>query len=147
MAKPIIKSITMPKFSPPTGKYILTILAPALFIFPYGKYRCTHPKFKDPLETKLFWGLDGWSGTHFLFFMAVGYLYPDMFVVSMLIGIAWELFEHFYGKHRPGWLGGYGDCMNLASDRDTGNWWYGKWSDLVCNCAGFLIGNRLSSSP
>ena len=39
---------------------------------------------------------------------------------------------------RPGWLGGYGDCDNLATDKKSGNWWYGKWSDVGCNITGFF---------
>ena len=124
----------------PSWIYFATVISPVLFIFPYGKYRCNHKEFKDPLETQLFLGLDGWSAAHFFFFMLIGYLFPKTFTISLIIGICWELFEHLYGKHRPGWLGGYGDCMDLASDRDTGNWWYGKWTDIVCNSAGFILG-------
>ena len=121
-------------------KYILFSILPLLFIFPYGKFRCTHKNFKDPLESSLFWGLDGWSITHFLWFMILGYIYPETFILSTMVGISWELFEHYYGEKRPGWLGGYGDCHDLASDRKDGNWWYGKWSDIICNTIGFLIG-------
>ena len=134
----IMRSITLPSW-----KYVAAVISPCLFIFPYGKYRCTHKSFKDPLETQLFLGLDGWSATHFCFFFLLGYFFPKTFILSTSIGISWELFEHFYGKHRPGWLGGYGDCMDLASDRDTGNWWYGKWTDIVCNTAGFLLGRGI----
>jgi len=125
-------------------KYTLLLIIPLLFIFPYGNFRCTHKKFKDPLESPLFWGLDGWSITHILLFMVLGYMYPDTFLLSMMVGITWELFEHFYGKQRPGWLGGYGDCYDVASDRADGNWWYGKWSDIICNATGFLIGQYVS---
>ena len=45
-----------------------------------------------------------------------------------------------YGKNRPGWLGGYGDCQDIRTDRADGNWWYGKWTDIVCNIVGFIIG-------
>ena len=121
-------------------KYPLLIIMPLLFIFPYGKYRCTHKEFKDILETELLFGLDGWSLTHFLFFLVVGYVYPQTYILSMCIGISWELFEHYYGKERPGWLGGYGDCNDLATDKESGNWWYGKWSDILCNNAGYLLG-------
>jgi hypothetical protein len=121
-------------------KYILVLLMPFCFIFPYGKYRCDNKSFKDPLETHLILGLDGWSASHFLFFILVGYLFPKTFFLSMTMGILWELFEHYYGKERPGWLGGYGDCNDLATDREEGNWWYGKWTDIVCNSAGFIAG-------
>ena len=114
-------------------KYAITMILPLLFIFPYGKYRCSHKSFKDPLETNLFFGLDGWSTTHLCWFMVMGYIYPETIMLSTIIGILWELFEHYYGKNRPGWLGGYGDCNNLATDQVSGNWWYGKWTDIICN--------------
>jgi len=129
-------------------KYFAVYLLPLCFIFLYGKYRCTHKTFKDPLEKEILFGFDGWAGTHVLLFLTIGYLFPKSFIVSMILGISWELFEHLYGKHRPGWLGGYGDCNNLQSDRtEDGNWWYGKWTDIVCNATGFLIGRGLGGSP
>ena len=127
-------------------KFAAVMVIPLLFIFSYGKFRCTHKDFKDPLETQLFWGLDGWSATHFFWFMVMGYLFPQTIILSMSVGIAWELFEHYYGKNRPGWLGGYGDCKDLASDKESdGNWWYGKWSDIACNILGFVIGQHMST--
>ncbi len=126
-------------------KYLLTMIIPLLFIFPYGKFRCSHKTYKDPLETNLFYGLDGWSATHFFWFMIIGYIYPETIILSTIVGILWELFEHYYGKNRPGWLGGYGDCNNLKTDQVNGNWWYGKWTDIVCNTIGFLIGEYIST--
>ena len=98
------------------AKYAIITIIPLLFIFPYGKFRCNNKTFKDPLETNLFFGLDGWSATHFVWFMCLGYLYPENWFLSTIIGISWELFEHYYGKERPGWLGGYGDCLLYTSD-------------------------------
>jgi hypothetical protein len=127
-----------------TKSYFLLFLLPLCFIFPYGKYRCTHKSFKDPLEKMIGIGeLDGWSVSHFTFFMLVGYIYPNTIIQTSMIGILWELFEHLYGKHRPGWLGGYGDCNDLATDKIDGNWWYGKWTDIICNLCGFLVGKTL----
>lgn len=124
-------------------KYAIISIVPLLFIFPYGKYRCNNKSFKDPLEASLFFGLDGWSATHFFWFMCLGYMYPETLILTMTVGCLWELFEHYYGKERPGWLGGYGDCNDLATDNEEGNWWYGKWSDIACNASGFLIGRYL----
>ena len=124
--------------------YVMLFMLPLIFIFSYGKYRCSNPKFKDPLESNLFLGLDLWSATHFLFFMTVGYIYPKTLILSTAFGISWELFEHISGKNRPGWLGGYGDCKGMASDKSAdGNWWYGKWSDIVLNILGFLLGRYI----
>lgn len=129
----------------PGWKYVSIFILPLISIGLYGKYRCTHKEYKDILEFNLGLGLDGWSCTHILFFLVVGYLFPHTFLLTMVIGTAWELFEHFYGKARPGWLGGYGDCNDLATDKESGNWWYGKWSDLLCNSFGFLVGACLAT--
>lgn len=114
-------------------------------IFMYGNYRCKHPEFKDPLEKPLFddlpW-LDGWAFSHFFAFFLFGLLHTNFNVLPLIvgIGIAWEVFEHTLGKERPGWMGGYGGC-NLSTDKnDDGNWWYGKWTDIVMNCLGLLLG-------
>ena len=126
--------------------YTFFAVLPILFIFPYGKFRCRHKKFKDFLETSLFLGLDGWSVSHFFWYMALGYIFPETFILTTCIGIIWELFEYYYGKKRPGWLSGYGDCQGLESDKEGyGNWWYGKWSDIVCNTSGFLIGQYMKT--
>jgi hypothetical protein len=125
-------------------QYLFYLLLPALFIVSYGKYRCTHKNFKDPLEKELVHGIDGWAVSHVFCFMTLGYFYPQSFIPSMTVGILWELFEHYYGENRPGWLGGYGDCNDLATDKKSGNWWYGKWSDILCNMSGFLVGRGMS---
>jgi hypothetical protein len=108
----------------------------------YGAYRCSNPKYKDPLEIQLGVGeLDGWSMSHFVLFLIIGYMYPDEYLLAFVLGVMWELFEHYYGINRPGWLGGYGDCERLASDKETdGNWWYGKWTDILMNLFGLLAG-------
>jgi len=119
-----------------------TVLPP-LSIFMYGSYRCDHPEYKDILETRLgISELDGWSLSHLLFFMLAGYIFKgDYLIGAFVIGVLWELFEHYYGVHRPGWLGGYGDC--IQTDRLQGNWWYGKWSDIIMNGLGIYIGTLL----
>ena len=58
-------------------------------------------------------------------------------IVACIFGILWELFEYYYGKHRPGWLGG--DCKNLATDKgEDSNWWYAKFSDIIMNILGLM---------
>ena len=116
----------------------------AVLIFMYGNYRCDNPDFKDPLQTKLGIGdLDGWSLSHLLFFMFIGYHFKGKYLIAaFLLGVLWELFEHYYGEERPGWLGGYGDC-DMQTDRLDGSWWYGKWSDIVINLIGLVLGSHL----
>ena len=116
----------------------------AVLIFMYGNYRCDNPDFKDPLETRLGIGeLDGWSLSHLLFFMFIGYHFKGKYLIAaFLLGVLWELFEHYYGEERPGWLGGYGVC-DMLTDRLDGSWWYGKWSDIVINLIGLVLGSHL----
>lgn len=120
----------------------------AIFVFLviclYGKYRCTHPEYHDPLMKKLgIFDLDGWSLSHLFFFAILGYLYPNTFVVSMGLGVGWEVFEHVVGKNRPGFLGGFGDCAT-TDPGVSGSWWFGRASDIVMNVVGFLIGKGIS---
>ena len=114
----------------------------AVLIFMYGNYRCDNPDFKDPLETRLGIGeLDGWSLSHLLFFMFIGYHFKGKYLIAaFLLGVLWELFEHYYGEERPGWLGG--DC-DMGTDRLDGRWWYGKWSDIAMNLIGLVLGSHL----
>ena len=137
------------KFIVKTPTYYLLYLTVLILIFSYGQYRCSNKTFKDPLENKISISkleLDGWSFTHITFFMLMGYLFPNTLAQTMGMGILWELFEHIYGKHRPGWLGGYGgQCNNMATEREDGNWWYGKWTDIGCNAFGFLLGKYIKS--
>ena len=118
----------------PGWDYFAALAAPVVLIGAYGKYRCDHPTYKDPLERECaLLGLDGWSATHAVFFFVLGFLYPQHFLLSVLAGVAWELFEGLAGRMRPGFLGGYGDCPGLASDRDATGWWYAKPSDVLIN--------------
>jgi len=142
--------------------YVSVVLAPLFIIFAYGNWRCQHKNFKDPLETYSlgFWGLDFWSATHFLWFMLIGYLFPQTFILTTFIGVIWELYEHYKGHDRPRMhshasfffrplgkiFGGFGDCKNLSSNKKSdGNWWYGKWSDVPCNMIGFLSGQYMKT--
>lgn len=118
--------------------FVVALLA----IFGYGKFRCKNPTYVDPLQKHLgILDLDGWSVAHFALFAFVGATHPKLFVPSMLLGIAWEGFEHYLGDKRPGWLGGYGDCeMSEERKKDTQGWWYGRLSDIGVNALGFAAG-------
>ena len=115
-----------------------------LIICIYGKFRCNNPDYHDPLMRKLgVLDLDGWSITHFAFFAMIGYLYPDTFFVAMGLGIAWEVFEHLLGENRPGFLGGFGDCMTTDPQVKGHQWWFGRLSDIIMNILGFWAGASL----
>jgi len=124
--------------------FLLPFVVCLVVIFLYGNYRCKNPEYKDILETKIGIGeLDGWSLSHLLFNMLIGYLYSDKYLIyAFILGCLWEFFEHYYGEKRPGWLGGYGDC-DMSTDKLDGNWWYGKWSDILMNVFGLFLGYYL----
>ena len=85
----------------------------------------------DPLTEKLgVSNLTYWSILHILFYVIVGYLFPNYFVTAQLLGIGWELFEC-----GAGWA-----THHLFPGN---NWWYGVGSDIVMNVIGFLIGAYL----
>ena len=127
--------------------YILLLLIPTLMVFAYGKYRCDNiVKHKDILEFGLFknsdkFGLDGWSITHFSLFFIVGFFYSKVFVITMLLGIFWELFETYVGIYKPEIIKGLGFCELSANKYKV--WWYGKLSDPLANFLGFVLGMTL----
>lgn len=126
--------------------YYATFILAFLIILFYGKYRCDHPYFKDPLEYTFFGEIDLWSINHFIFFTFLGYLFPKTFWSSLIIGILWELFETFNGIYKPKIFNGYGHCDKLTSDRPDGLWWYGKSSDIIMNTLGFAFGYYLNKN-
>ncbi len=120
----------------------LFIICPTL-IFLYSRYRCLNKNsFKDPLEHSIFLMLDGWSITHLLFYMLAGYIFPNYFLLTTLLGISWELFETYCGTYKPLWLSGWGNCI-FTDKVDNEDWWYGKWSDIFMNTLGLTIGQYL----
>jgi len=90
--------------------------------------------------------LDGWSVSHLLFFMMIGYLYPNQLYLAFVLGVCWELFESLYGEKRPRFLGGFGDCATTDPNVQYGPWWYGRMSDIVMNLMGLLIGASIKLS-
>ena len=116
----------------------------------YGSYRCANPDYRDILMTKFnIWDFDGWSVAHITLFALIGFFYPEQLVVAMLLGASWEAFEHWCGESRPGFLGGFGNCVTtdpniINSDKP---WWYGRPSDLIMNAFGFMLGALVTADP
>jgi hypothetical protein len=130
------------------GYYVIGIytLVAVSLIFIYGKIRCEYKGFSDPLQFNLpIWDLDGWSLTHFLGFALVGFMRPQDVKITMAYGVAWELFEFYYGHFKPGFLANWGHCVTTDSPANGSIWWYGKMSDLVMNGSGLLFGQYLAT--
>ena len=128
-----------------TPTYFILIITVIIIIGVYGHYRAVFSKsYKDVLENELFkgsgkYGLDGWSITHYLCFLVAGYIYPDTLLITMGMGILWELFETYVGIYKPKFLENIGFIQ--SDDKYNGKvWWYGKPSDVVVNFLGFITG-------
>lgn len=116
-----------------------TVALPVLFIIPYGRYRSLNPDYIDPLMTKIgIRDLDGWSVSHFCWYGLMGIVFPTYPLEVLGAGALWEGFEWILGKTRPAILGGFGDCPDNVNAKKNEKWWYGRFSDLIVNGAGFL---------
>lgn len=134
--------------------YILWFAFIMFLVFFYGYLRCSF-KFNDMLSFKLLPRIDGWLISHFLTFAVAGFFFPNTFVLSMAIGILWEMIEWAIGMTKPSFLKGIGDCHHnitnvehkkfLVSNDNSKNgttkyWWYGQYEDIVADFAGFIVG-------
>lgn len=115
-------------------------LVAVLFILFYGKFRCDHPNFKDPLLNNIVSDLDGWSLTHLGFYMLMGYLFPDKIPILFLLGVLWEIIEFYMSTTNGGLIGKFGFCQNVGE----GSWWFGRYSDIIVNGVGLYIGYKLN---
>lgn len=86
--------------------------------------------------------VDGWGITHFAFYMALAFFYPQHLITIFLLGVLWELLESFFKEH-PFYIS---KCeYKLNTDReDNGRFWYGRWQDIVMNSLGMAAGYGLT---
>ena len=158
--------------------YFILFFVCASTIILYGRYRCLNiDKYKDPLQFCFneTCDLDGWSITHLLFYMFIGYLYPQTLILTMFFSGLWELFEYYVGHYKPPFMENWGFCLSdncaecekckdgsnvtdLENTKDLEKcekckngenikehvWWYGKYSDLLINFIGFIIGMSIN---
>ena len=86
------------------------------------------------------YGIDIWSLIHYGFYLMIGYLYPNSLIITMFLGLLWELFEFYIGFSKPSIFKNIGFCTTDGKERV---WWYGKVSDLLFNFLGFITGKYL----
>ena len=126
--------------------YFLLIFICIFFIILYGRFRIL---IKDENNKKVYLFLDGeplftygsfqfdkWHITHLVFFALLGFLYSKTFYFTMFLGIIWELIEFYLGYAKPKWVFDY---WKLGAT----DWWFGRYSDIVVNLIGFIIGMKL----
>jgi|ETNvirnome_6_100_1030635.scaffolds.fasta_scaffold02491_7 hypothetical protein len=119
-------------------------------IISYSKYRCKNSNFTDPLTrgSSICSFCDGWSISHFLFYMLLGYKFPKELVFTMILGLIWESVE--WATSHTNWkilssMRGVSQC-NVGTDTIGDHWFYAKFSDLILNFLGFMIGIKLKRS-
>ena len=85
--------------------------------------------------------IDGWSISHLLFFMFLGYLFPGEHLQYFMLGTIWEVLEcALSGSPLDQWSQDMG--LSVGADK---HFWYGKESDIIMNMLGYTIGSSISS--
>lgn len=95
---------------------------------------------KDPLtiDYGIISNFDSWAVFHIAFYFVLGCMFPDRYLLFLVIGILWEIFEHYSGKHNMKLFG-----INAASISDNAStgWVKGKVLDVVVNMVGYIVGS------
>jgi len=138
----VVRGVTVPS----VALYVVCIIA----IIAYGAH-IRRSKTPDFLARRIFHhpicqDIDGWSISHFLFFGALGVLFPGRHLQFLLVGTGWEVVETVLGQNR---VEVSGQRLQLIGDQDvtgrpTGDgdaYWYGKESDILVDILGYSIGS------
>lgn len=123
-----------------------------VLIFVYGYFlRATKTKdilAKEWYNDPVFSNIDGWSFTHFLFFMVLGYIYPGHYKEAILVGVGWEVFESTLGQNQIKISGKriqmVGSQSDGVYDENDNAYWYGKGSDIIMDLLGYIVGDTLA---
>jgi len=121
--------------------YFLCVLLVTSGVFIYGKIICTFIWIPDFLSYRYNESIDGWMITHLIFYTLTGIFFPNTFIMSMIIGIVWEIFEDWLARTNPKWLSGIGDCVKGSGEKMP--YWYGQSNDVYTDFMGFLIGKYI----
>ena len=113
--------------------WVWIIVGALILIYLYGEIK--GPVFGcDPLQRTLFYDIDGWSVTHVLLFMILGYLYPNNLLLFFALGVLWECAE---------WCIGYLRVEGMLAPKH-GRYWFSRTSDIIANAVGLLLGYGLA---
>lgn len=138
---------------------VVILIMVAGIILLYGSFRCRHPEYKDILLRGIDvcpW-CDGWSFSHFALFFLMTYLSPGSYVIFFSLGLVWEIFEYLVyttsNSHNDTGILKYVDrLVDLSRCKSSDqlqsknhHWIYYRWSDLVLNTLGIILGRYVSS--
>jgi hypothetical protein len=107
--------------------------------------------FNDNLANKFYDNCndcDYWGVTHFLFYAALGLLFPNHHLRFLFLGSMWEIIEGKVGSVNYGdnsivhLFGGWGKNKIKTT---TNDWWYGRMGDIVFNMAGYTVASWIAS--
>jgi hypothetical protein len=104
-------------------------------------------KFPDILGktiTEKISGFDGWAVIHIMFYFIMGFVYPDQHMTILVIGIAWEFIETYFGQ-REFIIKSRKFKMSTShgeneTDPSSEIFWYGRITDVVYNTIGYVSG-------
>jgi hypothetical protein len=116
--------------------YILWFLFIIFLVMSYSFLYCQF-KFFDFMTHKYTKHISGWLISHFIAFAVAGFFFPNTLVLSMILGILWEIVEWSGGKFKPSFLKPFGECHSKGPNKV---WWYGKYEDIIADFAGFMAG-------
>ena len=131
---------------PCVALYIVSILLIVMYGCIIRRTKCRDILGKEYFNHPICQNIDGWSGTHFLFFGLLGVMYPGHHLQFLMIGAGWEVIETVLGQNK---IGTTGKRLQLIGEQDadgnlTGNddaYWYGKESDIVVDIMAYCLGS------
>lgn len=80
---------------------------------------------------------DYWSIVHAILYFILGCIFPGRYLMILIISVFWEIFESYSGTHD---MTLFGYCINVDTDGNRGEFWYGRVSDVLLNLFGYILG-------
>jgi hypothetical protein len=80
-----------------------------------------------------------WPISHFLFYVLLGFLFPECFLFLMLVGLVWEGIETIMQAYTTEII-----PNRTNQNIEYTNWWSSNLRDITYNLAGYLVGASLA---
>jgi hypothetical protein len=87
-----------------------------------------------------------WPISHFILYVCLGYFAPSLWWICLLIGIGWEIFEYIAGNLWQKYKAKSTRKVftQITSQQYSTKWVDCRWSDILFNVAGLLVGVALA---